>query len=48
MIWSDEYSSIKDDYPRITSEFFPDHYSHPPGLKFKESEALYPEGELDA
>lgn len=46
MLRSDEYQSIKDDYNRVSTKHFPKSYTPPPGLKFSDSEALFPPEDL--
>jgi hypothetical protein len=48
MLESDEYGQIKADYDRISREHFPEHYFHPEGMRFANSEAIFPPAELSA
>ena len=48
MLRSDEYSVIKTDYDRVSTEHFPKSYTPPPGLAFAHSDALFPPPELRA
>lgn len=46
MLESREYAAIKADYDRISRTHFPRDYSHPEGMRFAESDALFPSGDL--
>jgi hypothetical protein len=46
MLQSDEYTSIKNDYDRISRAHFPKSYSWPEGMSFAKSDALFPAREL--
>jgi len=46
MLESEEYGRIKADYDRISRAYFPAHYFHPDGMRFANSEALFPAGDL--
>jgi hypothetical protein len=46
MLQTEEYSEIKQDYHRITSAAYPDHYFHPPERKFALSDSLFPASDL--
>lgn len=48
MLTTDEYGQIKADYDRISREYFPAHYFHPDQMRFANSEAIFPTGELAA
>lgn len=47
MLRSSEYGQIKEDYDRISREYFPQHYFFPEGMSFARSDAIYPPKELD-
>lgn len=46
MLESDEYGHIKADYDRISCQYFPSHYFHPEAMRFTNSNAIFPTGEL--
>ena len=46
MLKSDEYAAIKTDYDRISAVHFDRSYFHPEGMKFANSDALFPTAEL--
>jgi hypothetical protein len=46
MLKSGEYQAIKEDYDRVSREYFPKSYHFPEGLKFANSEALFPSEDL--
>ena len=46
MLRSDEYSVIKVDYDRVSTEHFQNSYVPPPGMSFAKSDALFPPAEL--
>lgn len=46
MLRSEEYGQIKADYDRISREYFPEHYFHPDGMRFANSDAIFPVGDL--
>jgi predicted nucleotidyltransferase component of viral defense system len=46
MLESDEYAEIKTDYDRISRTHFPRSYSHPDGMSFAASDAIFPPAEL--
>lgn len=46
MLKTDEYEQIKEDYDRISREYFPKHYFHPDKMRFANSDAIFPAGEL--
>lgn len=46
MLESPEYATIKEDYDRISREHFPRDYSHPEGMRFAKSDALFPPRDL--
>lgn len=48
MLRSAEYDAIKRDYDRISSEHFARDYFRPDGMRFQNSDALFPSGELAA
>lgn len=48
MIRSDEYGEIKADYDETSRKYFPKTYRPPPDLSFRNSDALFPAGELRA
>ena len=48
MLRSDEYAAIKSDYDRISRAHFPRSYSHPDGMSFARSDALFPPEDLAA
>ena len=48
MLRSSEYDEIKEDYERVSLEYFPDHYSCPEGRSFAASDAVFPPPELAA
>ena len=48
MLKSEEYASIKTDYDQISREYFEKSYFHPTGMRFANSEALFPPEELSA
>lgn len=43
---SPEYAAIKADYDRISRAHFPRDYSHPADMRFANSDALFPQGDL--
>jgi hypothetical protein len=46
MLKSDEYAAIKADYDRISRDHFPKSYFHPDGMRFANSDALFPPAAL--
>lgn len=46
MLQSDEYATIKADYDQISRTHFPKSYFHPEGMRFANSEALFPPPQL--
>ncbi|MEX2273122.1 MAG: hypothetical protein WD690_16750 [Vicinamibacterales bacterium] len=48
MLKSEEYGAIKDDYDKISREYFPDSYFFPKNMMFANSDALFPSSELSA
>ncbi|MGD9689485.1 MAG: nucleotidyl transferase AbiEii/AbiGii toxin family protein [Phycisphaerales bacterium] len=46
MLQTEEYDEIKTDYDRISREYFPEHYFYPDQMRFANSEAIFPEGNL--
>lgn len=48
MLASPEYGEIKEDYERISREYFPKHYFCPDGMSFANSEAIFPGEKLGA
>jgi hypothetical protein len=46
MLRSPEYAKIKEDYDRISRQYFPEHYFYPEGMTFSRSDALFPPDEL--
>jgi hypothetical protein len=48
MLNSDEYAEIKADYDRISTEHFPRSYFQPAGMRFSNSDALFPPPDLSA
>lgn len=46
MLRTDEYAAIKDDYERVSTEFFPAHYFCPEGRSFANSDAIFPPDRL--
>ena len=48
MLKSEEYAAIKEDYDRISREYFPNSYFYPDDMKFANSDALFPPTELSA
>jgi hypothetical protein len=47
MLRSEEADVLRADYDRVSREHFARDYRPPPGLRLKESEALFPTGDLD-
>jgi Nucleotidyl transferase AbiEii toxin, Type IV TA system len=48
MLRSDEYATIKADYDQISKTHFPKSYFFPEGMRFAQSDALFPPSELAA
>lgn len=48
MLESDEYEQIRRDYDELSSKWFPKSHRPPADLRFNESEALFPSGDLRA
>lgn len=48
MLKSEEYAAIKEDYDRISREYFPNSYFYPKDMRFANSDALFPPRELSA
>lgn len=48
MLASPEYAEIKEDYDRISREYFAKSYFFPEGMSFAKSEALFPSATLAA
>ena len=48
MLKSEEYAAIKTDYDRISREYFARDYSYPAEMRFANSDALFPQGDLAA
>lgn len=48
MLGSSEYGEIKEDYERISREYFPAHYFCPDGMSFANSDAIFPDAQLAA
>lgn len=46
MLRSEEYAEIKEDYDRISRQFFARNYFAPPAMSFSASDALFPSGDL--
>lgn len=46
MLQSDEYASIKENYDKISREHFPKSYFYPDGMRFAQSDAMFPPDEL--
>jgi len=46
MLKSEEYARIKDDYDRISREYFPKGYFQPDEMSFAKSDALFPQADL--
>ena len=46
MLQSTEYTEIKTDYDRVSREHFPNSYYFPEGMRFSNSDALFPTGAL--
>nr|WP_261339218.1 nucleotidyl transferase AbiEii/AbiGii toxin family protein [Singulisphaera acidiphila] len=46
MLRSEEYEQLRLDYDRVSRTHFPKHYIPPEGMRFNQSAALFPTGEL--
>lgn len=46
MLESDEYEQIRRDYDDLSSKWYPKSHRPPDDLRFNESEALFPAGDL--
>jgi hypothetical protein len=47
MLQTPEYGAIKQDYDRVSREFFPAHYFQPDDMRFANSDAIFPSGDLE-